>query len=111
MEVHCHRCRAQNYEGTGKFNASRFGGHRRAELKCRDCGYLWSSGLPDALEAGEAAAANLPPPPRAGGLGGLLQLIPGLVDGLEGQAQPTITPAELEAHRKRQAAIAARTKS
>jgi len=112
MEVVCYKCWAKDYEATGRFNESRFGGHRRAELRCRACGFQWSSGLPDALEKGDAVAATLAgqPPPERERLA-LQTRITGLLDDIAPDRIQTMTAAELEAHRKRAAAIAARSRT
>jgi hypothetical protein len=49
----------QPWKATGRFNENHRG-LRRAEVQCETCGYVWSTGLPDAIEAGEAVAASLP---------------------------------------------------
>lgn len=112
MDPTCYKCWGTDYEATGRFNVSRFGNLRRAELKCRKCGNVWSSGLPDALERGDAAAAMLPEagPPERERLA-LQTRITGLLDDMPADRIQTMTPAELEQHRKRAAAIAARTRT
>ncbi len=54
MTVSCPKCRRDDaYRATGAFTASPFVS-RRAELVCA-CGHVWSSGLREALDAGEQA--------------------------------------------------------
>lgn len=57
----CYRCWRSKWKATGRFNTNRHG-IRRAELICDMCGYAFSSGKPDAIQAGEAATATLPVP-------------------------------------------------
>lgn len=63
MKVECPRANthptgsASRWTATGEFNESRRG-LRRAELRCEVCGYYWSSGLPEAIAAGENAASD-----------------------------------------------------
>lgn len=46
--LECLRCWAVDLQATGRFNESRFGA-RRAELRCRACGHLFSTGREEAL--------------------------------------------------------------
>jgi hypothetical protein len=63
--VECPKCgKADRWHATGRFNENRYR-RRRAELICNACAYAFSSGLPDAIAAGEATAITLPvAPPR-----------------------------------------------
>jgi len=55
MDVCCPRCPSpQPWRATGAFNAG-LHQRRRAELYCETCGRTWSSGLPEAIAAGESA--------------------------------------------------------
>lgn len=53
----CYKCLSSKWRATGRFNENRFG-RRRAELVCETCGYAFSSGKPDGIEAGELAKAS-----------------------------------------------------
>ena len=57
----CWKCLRSRWHATGRFNHNRHG-IRRAELICDLCGYAFSSGREDAIQAGEAAAAARPEP-------------------------------------------------
>jgi len=50
--VECPRCFKAKWHATGLFNVNR---HklRRAECVCESCGYMFSSGRPEAITAGE----------------------------------------------------------
>lgn len=53
MVVECFRCYGVRWHATGRFiENSR--GLQRAELVCDDCGYVFASALPAAMEAGSA---------------------------------------------------------
>jgi len=75
MRVECPRCalhpvlsKTAKWIATGTSNTKR--GLRRAGLQCVQCGYLWNSGLPAAIEAMEVVRRErgdepieIPPPP------------------------------------------------
>jgi len=65
MTVECPKChKAGRWHATGRFDRNR---HqlRRAELICDVCRYAFSSGLPEAMAAGELVAATFGQAPAA----------------------------------------------
>ncbi len=108
MTVACPKCRRDDgYRATGAFTASPFVS-RRAELVCA-CGYVWSSGLREALSAGEEACAR-----QGGQVWRPGQPSPAPQPDLPA-ARPTarrqsvITPAQLQERLRRQRMRRART--
>jgi hypothetical protein len=53
--VECPKCWRSRWSATGRFNENRHG-LKRAECVCASCGYVFSSGRPEAIAAGEAVS-------------------------------------------------------